>query len=134
METIAALQHVLVTSIWFRSNLSPLHSLLLRNEEYAVVVCARVQHALKNSGLVTCPFFCDGSCFSEPGCGLAEHGGAKRSDENTATTFGENTTTTLWMGFSVRDVSHRYTAWVPYNGTRALWPEQHPYRGYQQVS
>ena len=31
-----------------------------------------------------------------------------------------------------RDASRRYTAWVPYNGSRALWPETHPYRGYEQ--
>ena len=27
-----------------------------------------------------------------------------------------------WMGFSVRDQGWRYTAWIPYNGTRAQWP------------
>ena len=26
-----------------------------------------------------------------------------------------------WMGFSVRDQNWRYTAWIPYNGTRADW-------------
>ena len=26
-----------------------------------------------------------------------------------------------WMGFSVRDQKWRYTAWVPYNGTRGDW-------------
>ena len=27
------------------------------------------------------------------------------------------------MGFSVRDQQWRYTAWVPFNGTRALWSQ-----------
>mgnify|MGYP006084551757 FL=1 len=26
-----------------------------------------------------------------------------------------------WMGFSVRDQSYRYTAWLPFNGTLAIW-------------
>ena len=80
----------------------------------------RYPHGVKNSGAATCPFFCGGSCHPTPGCGESRSAGA--ADPPSAS---------MWMGFSVRDASHRYTAWIPYNGTRAAWPEQHPSRGYE---
>ena len=33
----------------------------------------------------------------------------------------ENSKKVAWMGFSVRDQSWRYTAWLPFNGTLAIW-------------
>jgi len=82
------------------------------------VAFSQYPHSTKNSGAEVCPFFCDGSCYPEPGCGI----GLARG-ESEASAADSKLNVTLWMGFSVRDASHRYTAWIPYNGTRAQWPD-----------
>ena len=51
-----------------------------------------------------CPFFRDGACRKAPE-GL-DHFDIKKGKPS-------------WMGFSVRDQQWRYTAWMPFNGTRA---------------
>lgn len=58
-----------------------------------------------------CPFFNNGTCHSTPITSI--------------------TNKLQWMGFSMRDNEWRYTCWVPYNGTRALWDEETPV--YQEL-
>jgi hypothetical protein len=89
-------------------------------------------HNLKNSAVAICPFFCDGSCRQLPGCGPnVRNGTSHPAHHPSAGAQSETPSTTEWMGFSVRDASWRYTCWVPYNGSRAQWPEAHPDEGYK---
>ena len=56
-----------------------------------------------------CPFYRDGACVASPVT-------APLSNEREREAAGAK-----WMGFSVRDQEWRYTAWMPFNGTRADW-------------
>jgi hypothetical protein len=90
------------------------------------VAFSQYPHNIKTSGVAICPFFCHGSCRPDPGCGLdgpSEGVAAGAADLSV----------TEWMGFSVRDALHRYTVWIPYNGTRAQWPSAHPQKGYTDL-
>ena len=53
-----------------------------------------------------CPFFRDGACHKAP-AGVDHFDIIKGRPS--------------WMGFSVRNQQWRYTAWMPFNGTRAWW-------------
>ena len=93
-------------------------------------------HNIKTSGVAVCPFFCNGGCRPAPGCQAGDGAGAFRSeydagaDNATAERSQTSAGISEWMGFSVRDLHSRYTVWVPYNGSRAQWPDTHPEKGY----
>jgi hypothetical protein len=93
------------------------------------IAFSQYPHNTKNSGVAVCPFFCDGSCHPEPGCGIGLPGSG-----STAGGFEVDASVTEWMGFSARDISgYRYTVWIPYNGTRAMWPDAHSDKGYKDL-
>lgn len=65
-------------------------------------------HSARNSAEASCPFFVDGGCSAGPRGG---HQRAHMMERPMAAA------SSIWMGYSVRNSTVRYTAWVPHNGT-----------------
>ena len=72
---------------------------------------------------LACPFFdaSSGACSDAPLGGAAAAAAAAKPANPANPAKPAKPAKVSWMGFSVRDQAWRYTAWLPYNGTRADW-------------
>ena len=69
----------------------------------------------------SCTFFHDGGCHDTPATSTSGRGNGEGS--SSVGSVGDVAGKPAWMGFSMRDQTYRYTAWLPYNQTtqRADW-------------
>eukprot|EP01052_Picozoa_sp_SAG31_P018989 SAG31_NODE_1367_length_8615_cov_12.875763_6_plen_265_part_00 len=75
-------------------------------------------HSVSNSAAASCRFFFGDRCFAAPHAPKT-----MPLAKEDAYTPGAGKVVTLWMGYSARNASWRYTGWVPHNGTAPQWQQ-----------
>ena len=86
-------------------------------------------HSATGSGEASCPFYFQGECYNAPhgdgggGPPLSAPQLAAETVAAAAAAAGKKPQSSVWMGYSVRNATFRYTGWVPHDGTVAQWDQ-----------